>query len=121
MDELQIPKKIKLKSQYNCGICKKIFFGSEYLSHKSSCAPKMSHVRYAWTIKMVRVKKECILEASNEKIVPCDSGSQLNKKTIRFKRKYPNSRFTFASDYNRDDEKAINIAIGRKAFFPKKT
>ena len=139
----KIPK-LDLNAQYNCGICKEKFIGANYIHHKLKCAPKLNHVRYAWVIKKVRKPKpELAILTTNQKIkdgyIKCSlcaasvfksnfvehinsihpNNVNTNKK-VRFKRKYANSRFGFASNYTIDDEKTINIASGRAAFFPKK-
>jgi hypothetical protein len=42
------------------------------------------------------------------------------KKKVTNKSSFSKSRYSFASKYTIDDEKALNIAKGKAAFYPKK-
>ncbi len=92
----------KIKDGYiKCSSCAASVFKSNFEEHINSIHPNNVNPN---TTELKFFKSEI---------------ANTNKK-VRFKRKYANSRFSFASNYTIDDEKTINIAIGRAAFFPKK-
>ena len=104
---------------YKCGICKEQFLGANIAAHKSKCAPKLTNVRYSWCITKVRNQIENqTLDLKN--VVEKKQRNSIKKRVAKYPKKYPNSPYSFASSYSTEDEKEINIKIGRSAFYPKK-
>lgn len=111
--------KIKKMCIYKCGICKEQFLGVNIASHKLTCAPKLSNVRYSWCISKVQNRIQNPISDIKD-VVENKQHKNKKKRVSSYPKKYPNSPFSFATGYSTEDEKVINIKIGRSAFYPKK-
>jgi hypothetical protein len=143
---------------YRCNLCNTKFTASEFVKHKSTCAPKLPNNKFSWAIKRdspinktdVEKEKSTTIKKGYYVCPVCNRAvlhhqfndhykkfhplmkvpsltdvefyrkEYVNRKKKKYGSPYANAKYGPGSNYTIEDEKKLNIAKGRAAFYPKK-